>query len=150
MTRSNSDFLPTGKTPEPKVLRLAVAIWVAIWVLFWVKPFVKDKFLAEEYLVLARSDFEGRRAVTYGKDLYRFFLFCSAKLPPDSRFDIVGVEYTSIDRARALYYLYPSLLSESPEFLLVYKTPHFLAENTMLYASLDEGSFILRILPNPR
>lgn len=150
MTRSDSNFLPAGKTPESKVLRIALALWLVVWALLWLKPFVKDPFLARKYVLLAQSDFEGRRAVIYGKDFYRFLQFCSAKLPAGSRFDIVGVEYTSIDRARAVYYLYPSLLSESPRFRLVYKTPHFSAENTMRYASLDEASFILQVLPSLR
>ena len=84
--------------------------------------------------------------MTYGRDFYEFLKFCEAKLPAGSRFRLVGLEYASIEKARAFYYLYPCLLSQDrPEFLLVYKSPQLRAGNTTLYASLNQESFILQI-----
>jgi len=95
-------------------------------------------------LRLIRADTEARRATTYGEDFHTFLLFCKDKLPSGSTFRLVGIDYASIDKVRAFYFLYPSLVAEHAQFILVYRSPDYGESNAHLYASLNSGSFILR------
>ena len=120
-------------------------LWIGIWGLFWVRPFIIGKSEFTKNLRLFRLSFEERREVVYGRDLCRFLRFCKSQLPVGSRYRLVGLESLSLDFARAVYDLYPCLLSGEPEYLLVYKQPHFLADHFERSAFLDEDSFILKV-----
>jgi hypothetical protein len=120
-------------------------LWIGIWGLFWVRPFFIGKSEFTKNLRLFRLSFEERREVVYGRDLYRFLRFCKSQLPVGSRYRIVGLESLSLDFARAVYDLYPCLLSGEPEYLLVYKQPQFLADHFERSAFLDQDSFILKV-----
>jgi hypothetical protein len=117
-----------------------------LWIFFTAKGLVKekDKSTFREYVNLALADPEGRRAIVFGKDFYEFLRFCKSNLPEMSGFEIEGVAGDSTDLPRMAYYLYPALKCSPAEFILVYKTPGFVKEGTVLYSSLDEESFILK------
>jgi hypothetical protein len=95
-------------------------------------------------LRLIRADTEARRASAYGEDFHTFLRFCKDRLPAGSTFRLVGIDYASIDKVRAFYFLYPSLVTEHAQFILVYRSPDYHESNAYLYASLNAGSFILR------
>ncbi len=120
-------------------------LWIGIWGLFWVRPFFIGKSEFTKNLRLFRLSFEERREVVYGRDLYCFLRFCKSQLPVGSRYRLVGLESLSLDFARAVYDLYPCLLSGEPEYLLVYKQPQFIADHFERSAFLDEDSFILKV-----
>ena len=79
-----------------------------------------------------------------GEEFHAFLRFCKDRLPAGSTFRLVGIDYASIDKVRAFYFLYPSLVAEHAQFILVYRTPAHREDNTHAYARLNEGSFILR------
>jgi hypothetical protein len=123
---------------------LILKTWLIVWAFFLVRPFLLNKSSLEDYLELAKSDFEARRRMAYGTDFYRFLNFCKDRVPVDSTFRLVGLQKESVDRVRANYYLYPRLSSEKPDYILVYKAPWFRQKNAIPFASLDQESFILR------
>ena len=73
-----------------------------------------------------------------------FSVSAKTDFPQARTFRLVGIDYASIDKVRAFYFLYPSLVTEHAQFILVYQTPGYHENNTHAYASLNRGSFILR------
>ena len=127
----------------PTACRFILALWIPVWVFFLVWPLRKDRVNLASTFRLIRADTETRRASAYGDEFYTFLRFCKDRLRVDSTFRLVGVDYASIDKVRAFYFLYPSLVAEHPQFILIYKTPAYHEDNSHAYARLNEGSFIL-------
>ena len=115
-----------------------------MWVFFLVWPLRKDPARLADTFRLMRADTETRRASAYGEEFHAFLRFCKDRLPTGSTFRLVGVDYASIDKVRAFYFLHPSLVAEHPQFILVYQSPDYRENNARLYTSLNSGSFILR------
>ena len=128
----------------PAACRFILAVWIPVWVFFLIWPLRKDPAKVGSTFRLIRAGTEARQASAYGEEFHGFLRFCKEKLPPNSTFRLVGVDYASIDKVRAFYFLYPSVVAEHPRFILVYQTPAYLEDNTQVYARLNEGSFILR------
>lgn len=120
-------------------------VWIVVWLLFFSQQVFWGKNLITRWQRLIRSNPEQRRAETYGEDYYAFLRFCRANLPLNTKFQLVGPPEWSVDRVRAHYFLYPSLVSEKPEFILVYKTPAFQAKKVMMIAAWTHESYVLRI-----
>ena len=132
----------------PNQFRWVFFLWLGIWGWFWIRPLIIGKSEFTRNLRLFRLGFEERREQVYGRDLYRFLEFCKLQLPPDSHYRLVGLDSTSLDWLRAVYHLYPCLLSGEPEYLLVFKQPQFRAEHVERFAFMDEESFILKVHPH--
>lgn len=128
----------------PTTCRFILALWIPVWVFFLLWPLRKDPATLANTFSLIRADTEARRASAYGEEFYTFLRFCKARLPAGSTFRLVGIDYASIDKVRAFYFLYPSLVAEHSQFILVYQTPAYHEDNSHAYARLNEGSFILR------
>jgi len=128
-----------------KLARCFLLIWILIWLFLFCRQYLLNPSFLSRYYHLALADAEGRREISYGAEFYRYLKFCEKSLPARSRFQLIGPEDWSLDRVRAHYYLYPLRLSDDPDFLLVYKTPRFRPNATVLYASLDKDSFILKV-----
>lgn len=124
--------------------RIILGLWVPVWLFFLVWPLGKNPAVWKDWIALMRSDADGRRAAAYGDEFYSFLRFCKGKLPEGSTFRLVGIDYASIAKVRAFYFLYPCLVSENAEYILVYETPGYWEENTREFALLAPGSFILR------
>jgi len=124
--------------------KLILKTWLIVWILFLVRPFLLNKSSLIDHLELAEADFETLRSKAYGTDFYRFLNFCKDRVPVGSTFQLVGPERESVDRVRALYYLYPRLSTQKPDYVLVYNSPWFRQRNAIPFASLDQDSFILR------
>ena len=129
-----------------KIFKIIVAVWVAVAIFFTVRGFIreKDKSTFRDYVTLARADWEGKRVFVFGKDLYEFARFCKLNLPEGAGYEIIGISEDSIDMPRLIYYLYPYIETDDPDFILIYKKPGFFIKGTHPYASLNKGSFILR------
>ena len=93
---------------------------------------------------LVRANTEARRADAYGEEFDAFLRFCKDKLPAGTTFRLVGIDYASIDKVRAFYFLYPNLVAEHAQFILVYRSPGYRESDTHFYTALNSGSFILR------
>lgn len=130
-----------------RVFRIILATWVFIWLFFNVRGLIveKDKSTFKDYIRLASADWEGKRAIVFGEDLYEFLKFCKANLSTRADYKIIGIPEDSIDLPRLAYYLYPSLQDKNPDFILVYKNPGFEEKEAYPYASLNKESFILKI-----
>ena len=128
----------------PTAWRIILALWIPVWFFFLVWPLRRDPSRLLNAFSLIRADTEARRAGAYGEEFHAFLNFCKDRLPAGSTFRLVGIDYASIDKVRAFYFLYPSLVTEHAEFILVYKTPGYRENNTHPYASLNPSSFILR------
>ena len=128
-----------------KWFRWIFVLWIGIWGLFWIRPFIIGKSEFTKNFHLFHLDFEGRREEVYGKDLYHFLKFCKLKLPPGVRYRLVGLDSASLDWLRAVYFLYPCLVSGEPEYLLVYKQPQFHADHSERLVFIFEDSFILKV-----
>lgn len=129
-----------------KIFKIILIAWITLWIFFTVKSFVteKDKSTFKHYVSLARADWEGKRAIVYGQDLYEFAKFCKSNLPDGANYQIIGIQEDSIDMPRLVYYLYPSIRNRDSEFILVYKKLGFSKEGTYLFALLNKESFILK------
>ncbi|MCX5701397.1 MAG: hypothetical protein NTW64_00215 [Candidatus Omnitrophica bacterium] len=129
-----------------KMFKIILAAWVLMWLFFNVRGLIveKDKSTLKDYISLASADWEGKRAIVFGENLYEFLKFCKANLPNEASYGIIGIPEDSIDLPRLVYYLYPSLQNKNPDFILVYKKPGFEKKEAYLYASLNKESFILK------
>jgi len=130
----------------PTAWRCILALWIPVWVFFLVWPLRKNPSRLVNEFKMFRADTEARRAEAYGEEFHAFLRFCRDRLPAGSTFRLVGIDYASIDKVRAFYFLYPSLVAEHAQFVLVYQAPGYREDNTHPYAFLNPGSFILRSL----
>ena len=128
----------------PTAWRFILALWIPVWFFFLVWPLRKDPSKLVDAFILIGADTEARRAYAYGEEFHAFIRFCRDRLPAGSTYRLVGIDDASIDRARAFYFLYPSLVTERAQFILVYKTPGYRENDTHRYASLNSGTVILR------
>ena len=124
--------------------RVILALWLPVWSFFLVWPLWKDPSKVGNTFRLLRADTDARRADAYGEEFDAFLRFCKDKLPAGSTFRLVGIDYASIDKVRAFYFLYPNLVAEHAQFILVYRSPGHQEANAHLYTSLNSGTFILR------
>ena len=124
-------------------VQIIVALWLITWGVLQVRLWVKDPRRVEKFFELIVSSDENRRSMVYGKEWHQFFNFCKEHLPSNSRYQIVGIPLASIHRARLLYNLYPRLLSNDPEFLVVYKKSDCRKSRHRLKASLGEDICIV-------
>ena len=128
----------------PAAWRFILALWLPVWFFFLVWPLRKEPSKVASTFRLLRANTEARRADSYGQEFHAFLRFCKEKLPAGSTFRLVGIDYASIDKVRAFYFLYPNLVAEQAQFILVYRSPGYNEDNAHLYASLNSSSFILR------
>jgi hypothetical protein len=132
----------TGTLPAD--WRLILALWLPVWVFFLIWPLRKDPSRVVRAFSLIGAGAEARRASAYGEEFHAFLQFCKQRLPAGSTFRLVGIDYASIDKVRAFYFLYPCLVAEQAQFILVYRTPGYREDNTHPCDHLNSGSFILR------
>ena len=122
--------------------------WIALWINFVARDLVK-KGDWHDYLMLLGKNAEYKRSYTYGDDFYAFLRFAKYLIPPEAKYEFVGLANPFggdpiLDYRRGVYYLYPLLESNDPDYVLVYKLPDYERKGFNLYAGFNEGSFILK------
>jgi hypothetical protein len=126
-----------------RALRLLFLVWAVLWAFFILRElFLKDNISG--YRALLASTLEGKRSYVTGEELYRFLMFCSDKVPSGASYFIEGLDEGSIESRRSVYYLYPRLKSEEPDFILVYGKPGASRDGYRFFAGLDGSNYILR------
>jgi len=125
------------------IIRILIVIWIAVWALFLVRPYFK-KGLWKEYSALMRLSLDDKRAFVAGHELYGFIRFASGSIGPHSSYKIIGLEDDPLSYRRAVYYLYPNIDREDPEFLLVYGKAGVSYEGYGLFKALTDDEYILR------
>ncbi len=126
-----------------KLLKIAFLVWVVLWVWFVLRDlFLKDNI--NNYRLLFTRSLEGKHSYVMGDRLYEFLTFSAGKLPAGASYSFAGLEPGSIENIRAVYYLYPLIEKEDPEYILVYDRPGFEREGYVPKAKMDESRYILK------
>ena len=124
-------------------LKIIIIIWIVLWINFIARDLYTRGYL-NEYKILARSDYEEKHAQVYGKRFYEFLKFAKDIIPPNERYDFVGINNFSLDGRRGIYYLYPRLKKEKADYLLVYGVQGFRKDGFRVHAKLDKTRIILK------
>lgn len=126
-----------------KILKIAFLVWMILWIWFVIRDlFLKDNI--NSYRVLITRSLEGKHSYVTGDRLYEFLAFSTGSLPAGASYNFTGIEPDSIENRRAVYYLYPLIQQENPDYILVYGRPGFEEEGYALAAKMDESRYILK------
>jgi len=126
-----------------KLLCITLIAWIAIWINFIIRDMIKGKRL-EEYKALITRDAQGKASYTYGERLFELLKFSAEEMPLGAEYELRGVEYSSIDFRRAVYYLYPNMCVSEADYILVLDEPGYSRDGYRIFKSLDSGRFILK------
>jgi hypothetical protein len=88
-----------------------------LWAVFTIRPLIKSSHL-KQYAELVGKSIDERRAITYGKDLYKFLEYAKGEMPESATYAFEGFEEGSVDIVRAEYYLFPRTHAKDPQFIL--------------------------------
>ena len=125
------------------IIRAVFAIWIILWVNFILRDLFRKKYFYE-YRTLLKRNQEGRRSHVYGDDFYSFLKFSKKKLPEGSTYRFIGVKDLSLAYRRAVYYLYPLIESDNPDYILVYNKAGFQKRGYEFLAELSHKKYILK------
>jgi len=126
------------------VLRILLCVWLALWAVFVVRQGKKGQY--EDLIRFYSSEYRGKVRHLLGDDLADFLIFCSARIPAGSTYDITGFEKFSIKEVRSRYYLWPLYRTDkSPDFIIAYGSDGPAPEGYKKFASLDgKGTIYVR------
>jgi len=102
--------------------RLVLGIFV-IWITLWVNFTLRDLFKKgdlRDYSALVKKSGDRKRAYVYGENFYDFLTFAKKHIPPGKSYRFEGPGDLSLMARRAVYYLYPMVESENPDYILVF------------------------------
>jgi len=126
-----------------KTFKLLFYVWIVVWLAFTIRElFVKGSI--REYGVLLSRSYEGKHSYVTGDRLYEFLVFCTKAMPKGSSYRLIGLGEGSLEKRRAVYYLYPHLESEKPDYILAYDLPKAPGPGYEISAGLDDGRYILK------
>ncbi|MFH1593065.1 MAG: hypothetical protein ABID09_00020 [Candidatus Omnitrophota bacterium] len=127
--------------------RFLYAAIFTFWVILWVNFLIRDLFVKgqiHDYAILAGSGSAGRRSHVYGEPFFGLLMLSKESLSEEASFKFAGVADMSIDHRRGIYYLYPRVEKEDPDYILVYGSEGFEKEGYDLCAALDKQRFVLK------
>ena len=125
------------------IFGIAVLAWFVLWVNFLARDLFKKGEL-KEYARLFKASRYGKYELVYGKRFFEFLTFVNESIPSGSDYNFAGPEPLSLEWRRGVYYLYPSMIADDPEFLLVFEKPGYSAKGYKLFRRLDNARFILK------
>lgn len=128
------------------IVRAVFAIWIILWVNFILRDLFGKGYFCD-YMALIKRDTEGKTSYVYGDYLYPLLKFSKQKLPVGSTYKFIDDEEYSINYRRAVYYLYPLLQSDKPNYILVYNTS-YRKKGYTIFAELDSNRYILKRTKN--
>jgi len=94
-------------------------IWIVLWVNFILRDLLKKGDL-RDYLALVKKSGDRKRAYVYGENFYDFLIFAKKHIPPGKSYKLEGPGNLSLMARRAVYYLYPLVESDKPDYILVF------------------------------
>ncbi|MFZ5800779.1 MAG: hypothetical protein ACOY3D_05335 [Candidatus Omnitrophota bacterium] len=100
------------------LLKVIVTAWIINW-LFFIELSLVVKGAGEKYLQLIGKPLKEKREIIYGQRFLRFLDHYKASLPDGASYQLSGIDEDSLDYVIAIYYLYPLLKSETPDFTLI-------------------------------
>ena len=99
------------------IIKIIFVVWVALWIGFFARElFVKSNL--NDYVTLLSRTLEGKRAYVTGDKLYSFLTYCKNGMPRGATYKIIGMDGGAIESRRAVYYLYPSVSNDNPDFII--------------------------------
>ena len=104
---------------KPGILKAIFIVWIAVWLAFLARElFVKGA--VRGYGVLLSRPLEGKRSYAYGDRFYEFLVYCKGRIPERGAYKLTGIDEGSIEKWRAVYYLYPRAEKEDAEYIIGY------------------------------
>ncbi len=134
------------KINKKLIVRMILAVWIVLWLLFLIRPYFKKDLIAD-YRALLSRDLDGKRSFVTGDELYGFIGMCRLAIPEANfTYAIEGLdgEDDALSRCRMLYYLYPAMTHDAPEYILVYKKAGFGREGYEIFKKLSDDKIILK------
>lgn len=99
------------------ILKILLVVWIILWGWFFVRElFLKNNI--RDYGALLFRSLEDKHAYVTGDRLYAFLADCKKRMPAGATYKIAGREEGDLEYRRAVYYLYPNIRSEKPDFMV--------------------------------
>lgn len=99
------------------ILKITFAVWVTLWAVFFARElFIKNNI--HDYEALLTRTLEGKHAYVTGDKLYGFLSSSKNMMPDGATYKLTEIEEGAIERRRAVYYLYPNVESNDPDFII--------------------------------
>ncbi len=99
------------------ILKILFIVWVTLWGWFFIRElFLKNNI--RDYRALLFRSLEGKHAYVTGDKLYEFLTYCKRNMPAGATYKIAGKEEGDLEYRRAVYYLYPNIRSDKPDFIV--------------------------------
>ena len=98
---------------------IILIIWVILWINFIARDLFKKKYFIH-YKTLFFSSPRDKIAYTYGKDFFELLEYTKQNISETETYGFQGVPKFSIEMRRAVYYMYLSLQSGNPDYIMVY------------------------------
>ena len=127
---------------KKRIFAVIFVIWISLWLNFVFRDLIR-KGRYDDYKELIGKDEIARYTHTYGEAYFEFLVFCKRSLPKDATYSLAGIEELSLDYRRAVYYLYPNILRENADYLLVFGLSDYSKSGYRMYKMLDNTRFIL-------
>jgi len=105
------------KNRAAALIAVVLTVWIVLWLNFTARDLYKRGDLADYKALIALSPGE-KHAYVYGRDFYEFLKFAKKTMPEDASYELTGIERGSLEWRRAVYYLYPSVQTENPDYVL--------------------------------
>ena len=131
------------KISHRHILLLLFIVWIVLWFNFLVRDMTKNKYF-RDYGILLSTNAMGKASYTYGDRLFEFLKFCAKELPDGASYNLSGVDESSVDFRRAIYYLYPHFKNDEALYVLVFDKPGYAPEGYKIFKELDPSRFILK------
>ncbi len=132
-----------------KILIGIFAVWIILWIGFIARELFRKRYFYDYKILLSRS-LEGKHSYVTGDAFYEFLTFCNDKLPKGTKYDLAGILGGkdiidgSIDKRRAVYYLYPNMPDKKAHFILIYDKLGVRKTGYSIFAELDDKRYILK------
>lgn len=107
------------KLKKQYIIFSIVILWVILWINFIARDLFKKKYFIH-YKTLFFSSPRGKVAYTYGKDFFELLEYTKQNISETETYGFQGVPKFSIEMRRAVYYMFPSLQSSNPDYIMVY------------------------------
>lgn len=124
-------------------------VWVILCISFITRELFRKRYFYDYKILLSRS-LEGKRSYVTGDTFYEFLTFCNDKLPKGTKYDLAGISggediiNGSIEKRRAVYYLYPNMPDKKADFILIYGKQGVSKAGYSIFAELDDKRYILK------
>lgn len=101
-----------------------IIFFIAIlWIILWSNFIARDLFKKKYFIHYKRLFFSSPRdkvAYTYGESFFELLEYAKQDISESETYGFQGVPKFSIEMRRAVYYMYPSLQSRNPDYIMVY------------------------------